>query len=167
VDEVAQALVAIHRPVNYFVGGAVGLNVWIDGSRAGKVRIGRVATFAIAPGEHTLSVSMWWHRSRLLPFFAASGSRIDVTVGLPRTELGLKVLLPTCLVGYLTWLAVKILWRAAVLADPLSAVLFEIAMIFVTLGGYVLVTWMFLGDYWILWTLDQSKATWPELPVAR
>ena len=102
---------------------------------------------------------MWWHRSRPLPFFAASGSRIDVTVGLPWKEFGLKVLLPGCLVGYLAWLAVKTLWRAAVLVDPLSAVVFEFAMIVVTLGGYVLVTRMLFGDYWILWTLDQSQAT--------
>ncbi len=111
----------------------------------------------MTPGEHTVFVSMWWHRSRLLPLSVTSGSQTDLTVGVRGSELVLKLLLPMFIAGYLALLAIKTLWRAAVIADHFSAYVLTIAVMLGTLGAYVVVTWMLSGDYWTIWTLDQSK----------
>ena len=76
-----QAVIVVQRPANYFFGGSRSFIVWIDGRRAGKVRRGVAGEFAVEPGEHVISVSMDWFRSRPLQVAAGPGSRTELMIG--------------------------------------------------------------------------------------
>jgi hypothetical protein len=75
------AVIVVRRPAIYFFGGSRSFIVWLDGRRAGEVRPRAAAEFPVAPGEHTVSVSMDWLRSRPLRVVAGPGSRTELAIG--------------------------------------------------------------------------------------
>ena len=165
MDSTGHALVVIERPTLYFFGGARRLSVWIDGSRTGKVRCGALAEFAVGPGEHTVSVSLAWLRSQPLRVVAGSGSRTCMTVGVRWLDVALRMFLPLLIACYVAYLLVRVLWSMAIVLDQTWWLLLFVTVVAAAYGSYVLVTWKFICDYWVLWTLEPPGTTSSRLAV--
>jgi hypothetical protein len=160
MSQTPKAVITIRRPANSFVGSSRALIVWIDGRRAGKVRLGVPVEFTVEPGEHTLAVSMDWVRSRPFPIAVGQGSRTELAVG---SQSGwawaLKQFLPMTLIFFATIAIIEGLRATTPFIDENRLVRFPVMLaVFAALfGGYLLVTLWFGGDYWALYTLGPAE----------
>jgi hypothetical protein len=163
MDPTHQAVIAIHRPANHFVGAGRSFVVSIDGHPVGKV--GRrflpaqsAAEFTVEPGEHTVSVSIDHLQSPALKVVLPPSSRAELAIG-ARRGTALKTFLPAMLALLVAMLLMKVVdgyWPALLVFGAVFIALF---------GGYHLLTRKFLGDYWVVWTLEPAGTSSPRLPA--
>ena len=166
MDSTDQAAIIIHRPTNYLFGRSRSFLAWIDGRRVGKVRPGAMAEFTVAPGEHTVAVSMDWLGSRPLQVIAAAGVRTELTIGAP-SGVTLKVFLPIFVAALGGLFLMEILRTTTDLAYApwwLRGLLF-VAVYVAFFKGYVLLTAKFLRDYWSVWSLEPARTPSPQVPI--
>jgi hypothetical protein len=141
------------------------LSVWIDDQPAGKVRIGAVAELAIDAGEHIVSVSMAWVRSRRLRIVAASGSRTDIIAAIPWSQYSLKIIPSICVPFFAAAFVAEKFRMAGLIVDSNWLFLFLFAVGAAIMAVYILVTWKFAGDYWAIWSLEPTGTNSPEMPI--
>ena len=166
MNPTSQAVIAIRKATDMVPGSLRSFSVWIDGHRAGKVKRGMPAEFTVEPGEHTVSVSSCWYRSRPHQVVVQPGSRTELAMGV-RSNPNLKVFIPMLFAYFVadvlidglratTTLAVEPWWLRSVLSLVVAVVVF---------AGYVLVTLKFAGDYWAVFRLGPAGAGLPKEPV--
>jgi len=156
MSQSTQAIIVIRRsntfPLRDFL-------VSIDGQRVGHVKRGRPAEFAVTPGEHEVSVSMDWVRSRPIQVVAAPEVRSELVIevrGMLHPEPMAKLFLPILVaLGGALWLV-----RPKPGAGRFGAApgwLVVLVLYFAFYGAYILITSRLFRDYWALFTLRPNK----------
>lgn len=163
MNSTSQSVIAIRRPDDWLGRCKYSFTVRIDGREAGQVKPGLAlrgpTEFTVAPGEHTVIVSIDWFRSRPCQLAVAPGSRTELVLrgrsgkfawwkNAPRWE---RFLGPT-------WFAVL---SISLFTDKLTATVLLLSLLVPLLAciGFVLVTSMFVTDYWVMWTLEPVGTT--------
>jgi len=171
MNPTSQAVIAIRRPEDWWVrrGNFI---VRIDGHRAGKVKPEAIGKFTIEPGTHTVAVSMagWPYRSRSAQVVVEPGSRTELVIlGRPDKKAWWK-----------DPVAVSIVF-ALLIASAIRDIMLDMlgfadanwwvrmglfgAVYLVLFAGFVLVTSLFAGDYWAMWTLEPVGTSSTQGPV--
>jgi hypothetical protein len=165
-----QAVIVVHGPAVYFVGGAPKFLVSIDGRRVGTVQTRSAAEFpgiigfdstvippvnlaiAVQPGDHTVAVTTGWLRSRPAQVSTTPGLRTDLTITGPSGGLILKWFLPILVVPVAVMLIITALSAGGVVGLP--SVEWYIAITVAIWGGYNLLATVLVSDYWAVWRLE-------------
>jgi len=169
MNPTGQAVIAIRKATDSIGPSLPSFNVWIDGHRAGKVERGKPAEFTVVPGEHTVTVWLYWFRSRPHKVVVEPGSRTELALDRrSHAELVWKVYMAMLLAGGLVGMFIVEVLRATTFVTidqwwqrPTLYLLVGV----VVFAGYVLVTSQFAGDYWAVYELRLCEPSLPKEPV--
>jgi hypothetical protein len=132
--------------------------VWIDGEWDGEIRPLVANQFAVEPGEHTVTVSLGWFRSRRVAVTARPGTKTALTISFGSWwVIPLKLILPIFVCIVVALLITGGLQWAGVFPRPTFQWISGICV--AVLVGYFLPASLLIRDYWAVFALEPSIAS--------